>query len=126
MRDLIISCPPFFTEDEKTAILDYCLSDTEHLPTLLSAINEMYKKFIPRQHRETLLQEIHWRAEYSVRTAMMVRHGYPVEMNWLKNLTENIYNAKNHFPNLKNGLPIRRTDDSDEISPFDKYHILRF
>lgn len=90
MRDLIISCPDTFTDEEKTQIMEYCLSDTVHLPKLLSAINQEYLKFIPRQHRSTLLSEIHWRAEYAVRTAMMVRHGYPIHTEWAKNLTENI------------------------------------
>lgn len=90
MRQLIISNPPEFTPEEKKQIMDYCLEDTKHLPTLLKALNEQYKNFIPREHRATLLDEIHWRAEYGVRTAMMVRHGYPVQTQWLKNLTENI------------------------------------
>ena len=90
MRDLIISNPATFSEEEKQQIMDYCLSDTVHLPELLKAINSEYNKFIPREHRATLREEIHWRAEYAVRTAMMVRHGYPIQTEWLKNLTENI------------------------------------
>lgn len=90
MRDLIISNPPEFTEDEQDKIMDYCLSDTEHLPALHLAISKKYDQCIPREHKATLKQEVHWRAEYAVRTAMMVRNGYPVETTWLKNLTENI------------------------------------
>ena len=90
MRDLIISNPPEFTQEQKEAILKYCLEDTVHLPKLLLAINEKYKKVIPRDHFKTLRDEVHWRAEYAVRTAIMVRHGYPVEVEWVKNLTENI------------------------------------
>lgn len=90
MRDLIISNPSEFTEEEKTQIMEYCLSDTIHLPKLKAAMNEVYKRFIPRNHISTLMSEIHYRAEYAVRTAIMVRHGYPINVNWLKNLTENI------------------------------------
>ena len=90
MRDLIISNPPEFTQEQKEAILKYCLEDTVHLPKLLEAINQKYKKVIPRDHFKTLRDEVHWRAEYAVRTAIMVRHGYPVEVEWVKNLTENI------------------------------------
>ena len=90
MRDLIISCPSSFTEEDKSQIMDYCLSDTIYLPSLLSEIRNIYKAFIPREHLSTLKEEVHWRAEYAVRTAMMVRHGYPIETNWLKNLTETI------------------------------------
>ena len=90
MRDLIISSPESFSDEETTAILNYCLDDTKHLPKLLEAINREYAKFIPRQHIGTLREEVHWRAEYAIRTAMMVRHGYPVNTEWVKNLTENI------------------------------------
>lgn len=90
MRDLIISCPVSFDATEKKAILDYCLDDTKHLPKLLEAINSQYRKLIPKDHLATLRQEVHWRAEYAIRTAMMVRHGYPVNTEWVKNLTENI------------------------------------
>lgn len=90
MRDLIISNPSEFTEEEKNQIMEYCLSDTVHLPKMLKELNSHYKTFIPREHQATLRDEIHWRAEYAVRTAIMVRHGYPVETTWLKNLTENI------------------------------------
>ena len=90
MRDLIISNPPEFTQEQKDAILKYCLEDTVHLPKLLEAINQKYKKVIDRKYFSTLRDEVHWRAEYAVRTAIMVRHGYPVEVEWVKNLTENI------------------------------------
>ena len=90
MRDLIISCPASFDKNEAKAIMDYCMSDTEHLPTLMNKIRDMYLKFVPREHQATLRDEAHWRAEYAVRTAMMVRHGYPINVEWTKNLTENI------------------------------------
>jgi len=90
MRDLIISSPKEFTEEQKSQIMEYCLSDTIHLPALKSEINRLYKDFVPREFQSNLLNEIHYRAEYAVRTAIMVRHGYPVETKWLKNLTENI------------------------------------
>lgn len=90
MRDLIISSPANFDENEKKAILDYCLEDTLHLPKLLEAINMKYRKFIPKEFLTTLKDEAHWRAEYAVRTAIMVRHGYPVQVDWVRNVTENI------------------------------------
>lgn len=90
MRDLIISNPPSFSDEEKTAIMDYCLSDTVHLPSLLSAVKQKYKQTIPSNHLKTLGSEVHWRAEYAIRTAMMVRHGYPINTQWTKNLTDNI------------------------------------
>jgi hypothetical protein len=90
MRDLIISRPAEFSADEEIAIMNYCLSDVEHLPTLLKAITEKIIKYVPKEHLPTWRDEAHWRAEYAVRTAMMVRHGYPIDVEWVKNLTENI------------------------------------
>ena len=90
MRDFIISRPLNFDKNQKKDILDYCLSDTLHLPTLHKAINAEHKVVIPKEYLGGLSEEIHWRAEYAVRTAMMVRHGYPVNVEWVMNLTENI------------------------------------
>jgi len=90
MRDLIISNPANFDENQKKDILDYCLEDTLHLPKLLEAINMKYRKFIPKEFLTTLKDEAHWRAEYAVRTAKMVRHGYPVQVEWVRNVTDNI------------------------------------
>ena len=90
MRDLIISAPDKFTPEEQEAIMEYCDTDVEDLPKLLAAINAQYRKYIPKEHLATLKDEAHWRAEYAVRSAIMVRHGYPVDVGWLTNLTQNI------------------------------------
>jgi DNA polymerase-1 len=90
MRDLIISSPASFSETDKKAILDYCLEDTLHLPLLLKRINLKNNEIVPNDFKATFKKEAHWRAEYAVRTAVMVRHGYPVNVEWVKNLTENI------------------------------------
>lgn len=90
MRDLIISCPDEFTAEEAKSIMDYCVSDTEHLPALLKAITEKLVKYIPREHLPTWRDEAHWRAECSVRTAFIVRHGYPINLQRTKNLSANV------------------------------------
>lgn len=90
MRDLIISRPSEFTDKEAEDIMDYCMSDVEHLPALLKSITEKIVKYAPKEHLPTWRDEAHWRAEYAVRTAIMVRHGYPINVEWVKNLTENI------------------------------------
>ena len=89
MRDLIISSPEEFTPEQKKQIMEYCLEDTKHLPEFLKALNGLYNKYIPREHRISLVEEIFWRAEYAVRSSLMVRHGYPVNIEWLTNLTQN-------------------------------------
>jgi len=108
MRDLIISCPDNFDENQKKAILDYCLEDTLHLPKLKDAINKQYCKIIPSEKLSTVKEEAHWRAEYAVRTAKMVRHGYPVQVEWVRNVTDNIpvimrdciVDINGQFPNI--------------------------
>lgn len=90
MRDLIISCPLEFSVEEGMAIMEYCMSDVTNLPALLKAITEQIVKYVPKEYLPTWRDEAHWRAEYAVRTAMMVRHGYPINVEWVKNLTENI------------------------------------
>lgn len=108
MRDLIISAPEKFYASEQKEIMDYCLEDTLHLPKMLQAINDLYKKFIPREHRATLLQEIHWRAECAVRTAIICRHGYPIDYARTRNLADNVpgiirdcaEDINNQFPDI--------------------------
>lgn len=90
MRDLIISCPSNFTEEEATAIMDYCESDTVHLPTLLKAITEKLVKYVPREHLATWRDEAYWRGECAVRTAIISRHGYPINLQRTKNLSANV------------------------------------
>ena len=90
MRDLIISRPTYFSPEEQNAILDYCLSDTEHLPELHKRIADTYMKFIPKEHRATLRDEAHWRAECSIRTALIVRSGYPIDVQRTRNLSANV------------------------------------
>jgi DNA polymerase I-like protein with 3'-5' exonuclease and polymerase domains len=111
MRDLIISNPASFSDEEKTAIMDYCLSDTIHLSKLLTAVKQKYKQTIPSNHLKTLGSEVHWRAEYAIRTAMMVRHGYPVNVEWVKNLTDNI-------PAVMRNLIEDINEQFPEIKPF--------
>ena len=90
MRDLIISKPEKFTPEETENILKYCASDVKYLPMLRDKIVKYYSKVVPREYLPLLREEAEWRAEYAVRTAMMVRHGYPVNVEWVKNLSENI------------------------------------
>ena len=90
MRDLIISQPEQFTMDEEKAILDYCASDVKHLPMLKDKIFEALSRYIPKIHLKTLYAEILNRGDYSARTALMVRHGTPINLEWAKNLASNV------------------------------------
>jgi hypothetical protein len=109
MRDLIIASPKDFSEDVRKAILEYCKSDVKYLPELLNKVMGIYSSLIPRQFRETLISEMLWRGEYSARTAVMVRHGYPINVEWARNLASNvpsiytslIQDINEQFPDIK-------------------------
>lgn len=90
MRNLIISDPEVFSNEDRKAILDYAGSDVEYLPQLQRAIAnymiaKLPKKELPKWFNESLL-----RADYAVETAWMVTHGYPIRTEWARNLTDNI------------------------------------
>src|SRR5205085_11586312 len=61
-----------------------------HLPDLLAKIKKQYAKLVPSKMLGMVKQESRWRAEYAVRTAIMVRHGYPINVQWARNLSDSI------------------------------------
>lgn len=84
MRDLIISSPRFFSDSEKEEILEYCASDVENLPKILSKILGHYKKRLSSNHLSPLPKEMLLRGEYAARTAVMENHGYPIKREWVE------------------------------------------
>lgn len=77
IRDLIISAPDSFTEEEEKAILEYNDSDIDYLPLLADAMGAEYENLLKSKELATVKEEAHFRAEYNVRTAYMVTEGYP-------------------------------------------------
>lgn len=99
VRDIIINGTDEDVENNRERIMRYCSSDVKYLPRMLEAIKKLYAQKIPRRDGYgwfegdmlcLVKQEAHWRAETAVRTAMMVRHGYPINVEWAQNLTDNI------------------------------------
>lgn len=90
MRDLIISDPEIFTEEEKKDILKYNESDIIHLPHLQRAIANYIMKKLPKDQVKLWFEESMRRADYAVETAYMVYHGYPINVEWARNLTDNV------------------------------------
>lgn len=88
MRDIIISRDAKAIEENKFEIMEYCESDVMHLPQLFHSVFSELKKFV--REKDNLQNEILYRGEYSVRTAMMVRHGTPINMSWAYNLAKNV------------------------------------
>jgi len=87
MRDLIISSPTSFTEDEKCAIEDYCLEDTKYLFPAFKRICGIYKRELIAGDYSVVKEEMLWRGETAVRTAMMERGGYPIDVKKVRNLS---------------------------------------
>lgn len=77
MRDLIISAPASFTEDEKSEIMEYCESDVKYLPELRAAIFKAYRESPAR--RVITHPEIALRGRTAARVAIMAQTGYPVD-----------------------------------------------
>lgn len=90
VRDLIISAPKEFTDEEAKRIMQYCASDVDVLPDLLVSISRYYPRVIPRNNLRTVKQEARLRAEYACRTAKMLVLGYPVNTEWLYNFASNV------------------------------------
>ena len=88
MRDLIISAPDEFTPEEQKQIMEYCRSDVKPLRDLRKAIASYYRRVIPKAHWGTIKDEALLRGEFSARIALQVRHGYPVNVEWLYNFSE--------------------------------------
>ncbi len=109
MRDLIISNPPKYYEHEQKAVMEYCESDVEYLPQLLAAMMKEYSKLLPKSELATIRQEILLRAEYAVRTAIMVDTGYPINIEQTRNFADNtslilydcISDINSQFPDIQ-------------------------
>lgn len=118
IRNILINGTDEEVIKHKEDILRYCLSDTNILPKLLKATIEYYNTKLPKRDiygvfEGSMLSHIKnealWRGETAVRTAIMVRHGYPINIEWARNLTENIPQIMNdmvrdinrQFPDIK-------------------------
>ncbi len=89
MRDIILTEDNALIEKNKSDIMKYCQSDVALLPKLLEKILFWHRKCTP-SYKTSLVTEMLLRGEYSVRTAMMVREGLPINMEWAKNLASNV------------------------------------
>jgi len=90
MRDLIISAPAEFSDQEKGWIQKYCSSDIKYLPRMFAEIVKLYTKRLPREHQESLKGEMLLRGEYAARTAVMEADGYPYNPQSIKNFANSV------------------------------------
>jgi hypothetical protein len=120
MRNIIIYGTAEEVELNRKDIQAYCTSDVTILPHILEATKKQYLKLIPRKdpykyfdgdQLGMVKNEARWRGETAVRTAMMVRHGYPINREWARNLTDNI-------PHIMNDIIQDINEQFPEIQPF--------
>lgn len=91
MRDLIISAPEIFSEEDRESIIEYCESDVEHLEPLFDEICKHYRKLLHTFYRGgELLRDMIRRAEYSCRTAKQVAQGYPINLEKTKKFSDSV------------------------------------
>lgn len=90
MRNLIISDPKKFTEEEKNAILNYNMEDVIHLPKIKKRLIEEFKALVPKANMSEYFSEAYLRGRYSAHTALMESHGYPINIEATRNFSKQI------------------------------------
>jgi len=90
IRDLIISAPESFSNEEKGWIQKYCTSDIVYLPKIFEKIVQIYTKRLPKKHQESLKEEMLYRGRYAARTAIMESEGYPYNPQSVKNFANSV------------------------------------
>lgn len=90
IRDIIISKDAEQIEINRDAIMEYCVSDIEHLKKIFVAIVNWYKKLLPKHELEKLFDEMVFRGEFSARTAKMESVGIPFNVEQTKSLADSI------------------------------------
>lgn len=91
MRDLIISDPEEYTEEQMTAIMDYCDDDTKHLIPMFKGLMDEHKRLLGERFKtKRMLKEMFKRSEYACRTAHMEQLGYPIDFRRTKNFSSQV------------------------------------
>lgn len=92
MRELIISDPPLFTDEEKKAILDYNMEDVEDLPAMLDKMKELYHEKDEDLTSGQLFKEMKTRGRYAAHTSIMENRGYPINIEKTRNFSTHVGN----------------------------------
>lgn len=88
MRDLIISAPEEFSQEEIKDIQYYCDSDVDNLPTLKDEIFKAYRRSTAKKH--IYFSEIAWRGNAAARVSLITQLGYPVHPVKVKNFSKSV------------------------------------
>lgn len=87
MRDIIIADNKEEILANKEEILEYCLSDIQHLKPCYHKIKQYYLDNLPEQYAKNIDDIMLNRGKYSALTALMERWGYPVNIKAMKNFS---------------------------------------
>lgn len=90
MRQLIISNPKAYSEDERRAIMAYCLDDVVFLPKIWERTKEEFRKLDPDTPTQEYFHEALVRGRYAAHTARMEATGYPVDVEATRNFSRQI------------------------------------
>lgn len=87
-RDLIISKPKYFTQEEKEQILEYCESDIEYLIPLFHKMVGVYKTLLGKEYNP--INDMKVRSEFAARSAHMEKLGYPIDVEKTRNFSSQV------------------------------------
>ena len=90
IRELIISGNAKEIEQHRDEILEYNEDDVVRLPLLLKKVMALYKKKYLKSDHKNIKQWMINRGNYSARTALMERDGYPVNYEYMKNFSDSV------------------------------------
>ena len=90
MRQLIISNPKKFSEDEREQILDYNMEDVVFLPKIWKRVKQEFRKLAPDVELAEYISEAKVRGRYSAHTAIMESTGYPIDVQATRNFSKQI------------------------------------
>jgi DNA polymerase I-like protein with 3'-5' exonuclease and polymerase domains len=96
MRDRILKGGPF-SELEKAAILEYCVSDTKYLPAIFRIMKHEIKHLSKNKDDELYFKRAFVKGAWAVRLAMIEAAGIPVNVSWLKNIGRNASKIRNEL-----------------------------
>ncbi|MFO7890675.1 MAG: DNA polymerase [bacterium] len=93
MRDLILSAPEQFTQEEVDDILEYCDKDIVYLPEIHYIMHQEMSARV--QYTKPSLQKVQIkRGAFSADVAKMENEGIPIDMEAITNLRKNVALAK--------------------------------
>lgn len=115
VRDIIIYGSDQEILEAKGEIMLYNKSDIDYLPQIFKGIVDEYKRLLRRhpQQLKTLRQEMYLRGDYSARTAIMERRGYPIDF-------ERSYNFSRSVNEILRSIQAEINELFPKIHPFTK------